>query len=259
MLGPLLVAGIEVRIVAAGRTDPATQVIGDNEGRTAAEEGQRPAMTAQPVRAVTGSRSPRQRCSWRRPGPRQRAGPGGLPRSRHQSPAQWTRCNPQSTSRRPCGIAAGCAVVGRTSAGSGHRTGSSCNTGSGSVGYILPTTAVWSHAAASVPGGLPASPGPGGAGCCRYRRRDRTVGPTGCHPASAGSGQLRCRAWARLSSFCIPPTLSLVLRLMSRMDRPAACRSRSTSRSLRIVVLLPGMVGSSKKERAYQRVTSSMR
>ena len=49
VLGPLLVAGVEVRIVAADRTDPATQVIGDNEGRTAAEEGQRPAMTAQPV------------------------------------------------------------------------------------------------------------------------------------------------------------------------------------------------------------------
>ena len=76
--------------------------------------------------------------------------------------------------------------------------------------------------------------------------------------SAAGSGQPRCRAWARLSSFWIPPTLSLVLRLMSRMDRPAACRSRSTSRSLRIVILLPGMVGSSKKERACQRVTSSM-
>ena len=142
-------------------------------------------------RGVTGSKWLRQRCSWRRPGPRQRVAPGGLPQSRHQSPAQWTRCNPQSTSPRPCGIAAGCAAVGRTSAGSGHRIGSSCNTGSGSVGYILPTTAVWSHAAASVPGELPASPGPGGAGCCRYRRRDRTVGPTGCHPApreAANSG-----------------------------------------------------------------------
>ena len=56
-----------------------------------------------------------------------------------------------------------------------------------------------------------------------------------------GKRPARCRAWARLSSFWMPPTLSLVLRLMSRMDRPAACRSRSTSRSLRIVVLLPGM------------------
>ena len=194
MLGPLLVTGIEVRIIATGRTDPAAQVIGDNEGRTTAERRSGPGYDCPASRGVTGSRSPRQRCSWRRPGPRQRAGPGGLPQSRHQSPAQWPHCNPQSTSPRPCGIVAGCAAVGRTSAGSGHRIGSSCNTGSGSVGYILPTTAVWLHAAASVPGELPASPEPGGAGCCRYRRRDRTVGPTGCHPASAGSGQLSCRA-----------------------------------------------------------------
>ena len=34
VLGPLLVAGIEVRIIAAGRTDATAQVIGDNEGRT---------------------------------------------------------------------------------------------------------------------------------------------------------------------------------------------------------------------------------
>ena len=49
VLGPLLVAGIEVRVIATGRTHPTAQVIGDNEGRTAAEECQGPAMTAQPV------------------------------------------------------------------------------------------------------------------------------------------------------------------------------------------------------------------
>ena len=34
VLGPLLVAGIEVRIIATRRTHPTAQVIGDNEGRT---------------------------------------------------------------------------------------------------------------------------------------------------------------------------------------------------------------------------------
>ena len=47
---------------------------------------------------------------------------------------------------------------------------------------------------------------------------------------------------ARVRSFWIPPTLILVLRLISRMDRPADSRSLITSRILRIVVLLAGMV-----------------
>ena len=49
VLGPLLVAGIEVRIVATGRADAAAQVIGDDQGGATAEEGQGPAMAAQPV------------------------------------------------------------------------------------------------------------------------------------------------------------------------------------------------------------------
>ena len=61
------------------------------------------------------------------------------------------------------------------------------------------------------------------------------------------TGGLRLRVLTGGGGWGENPTLSLVLRLMSRMDRPAACRSRSTSRSLRIVVLLLGMVGSSKK------------
>ena len=54
VLGPLLVAGVDIRVVAAGFADPAAQVIGDNERGDAAEEGHGPGMAAQPVRERLG-------------------------------------------------------------------------------------------------------------------------------------------------------------------------------------------------------------
>ncbi len=50
VLGQLLVAGIELRIVAAGLGDAAFQVVGDDDGGGAAKVLERPDMAAQPVR-----------------------------------------------------------------------------------------------------------------------------------------------------------------------------------------------------------------
>lgn len=50
MLGPLLISGIEFRLVAAGFAHATFQVIWNNQGRTSPEIFQHPAMTSQPVR-----------------------------------------------------------------------------------------------------------------------------------------------------------------------------------------------------------------
>ena len=49
VLGPLLVAGVDVRVVAAGAAHPAAQVVGDDERGDAAEVGHGAGVAAQPV------------------------------------------------------------------------------------------------------------------------------------------------------------------------------------------------------------------
>ena len=49
MCGQLLVGGVEVGVIAAGLTDTAAQIIGDNQRWTAAIEGQHAHMATQPV------------------------------------------------------------------------------------------------------------------------------------------------------------------------------------------------------------------
>jgi hypothetical protein len=60
--------------------------------------------------------------------------------------------------------------------------------------------------------------------------------------------QLSPSASALASSFWMAPTLSLVLALIWRIDSPAACRKRRTSRIFRIVVLLVGMTAPKKRK-----------
>ena len=57
---------------------------------------------------------------------------------------------------------------------------------------------------------------------------------------------------ALASSFWMAPRLTLVLALIWRIDRPAACRKRRISRIFRIVILFADMALSQKSERGYQ-------
>ena len=54
VLGPLLVAGVDIRGVAAGFADPVAQVIGDNERGDAFDAGHGPGVATQPVRERLG-------------------------------------------------------------------------------------------------------------------------------------------------------------------------------------------------------------
>ena len=54
VLGPLLVAGVDIRVVAAGFADPVAQVIGDNERGDAFDAGHGPGVATQPVRERLG-------------------------------------------------------------------------------------------------------------------------------------------------------------------------------------------------------------
>src|SRR5690554_7178914 len=58
---------------------------------------------------------------------------------------------------------------------------------------------------------------------------------------SSGKGQVISKAWARVRSFWIAPTLVLVLALICRIESPASSLRRSTSLILRIGILFAAM------------------
>ncbi|AYK19201.1 hypothetical protein C0073_016175 [Aeromonas veronii] len=63
-----------------------------------------------------------------------------------------------------------------------------------------------------------------------------------------GQGPVRPSVWALLRSFWMEPTLTLVQQLIWRTERSASSRSRSTSRILRIAILLADIGSSRQKE-----------
>ena len=143
VLGPLLVAGVDVGIVAAGAAHPAAQVVGDDERGHAAEAGHGPGVAAQPVgeglgpgglgEGVIGGAQHRDKQL------RRLRLPGAGIDDGHGIPAIIDK----ALLPGPCASGAWCVVAGRASGGNGRRTGSSCNPGSGSAVCIPPRPAAW--------------------------------------------------------------------------------------------------------------------
>ena len=82
VLGELLVGALQAGLVAARDDHAALELVADDGGRDAAEEGEGALMAGDPVRDLLRAASPRRRCSSTRRARRRTARPRSARRSR---------------------------------------------------------------------------------------------------------------------------------------------------------------------------------